>query len=273
MSNAFPFPCDVVIAGAGPVGLFLACELRLAGVSVTVIEQAHDPESPLKRLPFGMRGLSSPTLEAFHRRRLLDALVAPTNADPGSGGPASNAVHWQQQTRRPAGHFAGIQFFDDAIDTAKWAYRLPGSRRHPPGDRHGASGSRPDRTRPDPGRRDQARTCRGRCRRVGRRRHGARRGRDPARALARRMRRRTQRGAQGCRASSSKAPTPSSPDIPSRSRSRSRTALVPGRHYTPTGMYSYAPPGTIAMVDFRRRRLPSTRTRRRSSTCRRCCVE
>ncbi len=31
---------DVVIAGAGPVGLFLACELRLAGVSVLVLEQA-----------------------------------------------------------------------------------------------------------------------------------------------------------------------------------------------------------------------------------------
>ena len=26
--------------------------------------------------------------------------------------------------------------------------------------------------------------------------------------------------------------------------------LVPGRHYTPTGMYTYTAPGTIAMVDF-----------------------
>lgn len=53
---------DVVIAGAGPVGLFLACELRLAGVSVLVLEQAKEPHSPLKQLPFGMRGLSSPTI-------------------------------------------------------------------------------------------------------------------------------------------------------------------------------------------------------------------
>ena len=37
---------DVVIAGAGPVGLFLACELRLAGLSVLVLEQAEDPRSP-----------------------------------------------------------------------------------------------------------------------------------------------------------------------------------------------------------------------------------
>ncbi|MEG0186548.1 MAG: FAD-dependent monooxygenase, partial [Stenotrophomonas sp.] len=46
---------DVVIAGAGPVGLFLACELSQAGCSVLVLEQAASPESPLKRLPFGLR--------------------------------------------------------------------------------------------------------------------------------------------------------------------------------------------------------------------------
>ena len=67
---------DVVIAGAGPVGLFLACELRLAGLSVLVLEQAEDPASPLKRLPFGLRGLSAPTIEAFHRRGLLDDITA-----------------------------------------------------------------------------------------------------------------------------------------------------------------------------------------------------
>jgi flavin-dependent dehydrogenase len=51
---------DVVIAGAGPVGFFLACELRLAGLSVLVLEQAEDPCSPLKRLPFGMRAFLRP---------------------------------------------------------------------------------------------------------------------------------------------------------------------------------------------------------------------
>jgi hypothetical protein len=30
-----------------------------------------------------------------------------------------------QQPRRPGGHFAGIQFFYDNIDTTKWPYRLP----------------------------------------------------------------------------------------------------------------------------------------------------
>ena len=115
---------DVVIAGAGPVGLFLACELRLAGLSVLVLEQAEDPRSPLKRLPFGMRGLSAPTIEAFYRRGLLDDMAAPQRVkDSGSG--SAPAAHWMQQARRPGGHFAGIQFYLDNIDSSKWPYRLP----------------------------------------------------------------------------------------------------------------------------------------------------
>jgi 2-polyprenyl-6-methoxyphenol hydroxylase-like FAD-dependent oxidoreductase len=67
---------DAVIAGAGPVGLFLACELRLAGCSVLVLEQAEDPHSPLKRLPLGLRGLWGPSIEAFYRRGLLNELAS-----------------------------------------------------------------------------------------------------------------------------------------------------------------------------------------------------
>ncbi|WP_244482361.1 FAD-dependent monooxygenase, partial [Bradyrhizobium pachyrhizi] len=37
MHNHHPIPHDVLIAGAGPVGLMLACELRLAGCSVLVL--------------------------------------------------------------------------------------------------------------------------------------------------------------------------------------------------------------------------------------------
>jgi 2-polyprenyl-6-methoxyphenol hydroxylase-like FAD-dependent oxidoreductase len=50
---------DVIIAGAGPVGLFLAYELALAKCSVLVLEKAEDPHSPLKQLPFGIRGLNA----------------------------------------------------------------------------------------------------------------------------------------------------------------------------------------------------------------------
>ncbi len=110
---------DVIIAGAGPVGLFLADELRLGGCSVLVLEQARDPHSPLKGLPFGLRGLSVPTIESFDRRDLLDAIEA---GAVDSDAPA--AAHWKRQKRQPAGHFAGIQFFHDQIDSQAWPYRL-----------------------------------------------------------------------------------------------------------------------------------------------------
>jgi 2-polyprenyl-6-methoxyphenol hydroxylase-like FAD-dependent oxidoreductase len=113
---------DVIIAGAGPVGLFLACELRLADLSVIVLEQAPNPHSALKQLPFGLRGLSVPTTEAFHRRGLLDEILAAQRAKAGA---IKSAAHWMQQMRKPAGHFAGIQFYQDDVDAAKWPWRLP----------------------------------------------------------------------------------------------------------------------------------------------------
>ena len=115
---------DVVISGGGPVGLFLACELRLAGVPVLVLERQTDPVSPLKSLPLGLRGLSAPTLDAFDRRGLLDDVQAAHHVNEAAGARAS--AHWMQQQRRPAGHFAGIQFFHEDVDASKWRYRLPG---------------------------------------------------------------------------------------------------------------------------------------------------
>ena len=115
---------DVVIAVGGPVGLFLACELRLADLSVLVLEQAEDSRSPLKRLPFGRRGLSAPTIEAFYRRGLLKDIGAlePVKIGLMGGGVSGVGV---RQPRHPAGHFAGIQFDADNVDSSKWTYRLP----------------------------------------------------------------------------------------------------------------------------------------------------
>ncbi|SDP99834.1 2-polyprenyl-6-methoxyphenol hydroxylase [Mucilaginibacter sp. OK268] len=111
---------DVIIAGAGPVGLFLACELALAKCSVLILEKAEDPHSPLKQVPFGIRGLNALSVEALYRRDLLQELELHKRLK----NPHLNA---KQGTRRQGGHFAGIVFHDDDIDTSQWRYRLPSS--------------------------------------------------------------------------------------------------------------------------------------------------
>jgi 2-polyprenyl-6-methoxyphenol hydroxylase-like FAD-dependent oxidoreductase len=111
---------DVIISGAGPVGLSLACELALAKCSVLILEKTQTPHSPLKQLPFGIRGLSAPSVEALYRRGLLDELEVPKRLKD----PHSNAV---QGPRRQVGHFAGIPFHAGNIDTSRWQYRLPSS--------------------------------------------------------------------------------------------------------------------------------------------------
>jgi 2-polyprenyl-6-methoxyphenol hydroxylase-like FAD-dependent oxidoreductase len=117
---------DVIIAGAGPVGLFLACELRLQKLSVLVLEQLEDPQSPLKRMPFGRRGLWGPSVEAFYRRGLLDAIAQPTFDAKSPGLPQPGSMAAGDNKRGPAGHFAGIQFDYINIDLSRWSYRLAG---------------------------------------------------------------------------------------------------------------------------------------------------
>lgn len=233
---------DAVIAGAGPVGLFLACELRLANLSVLVLEQAGDLRSPLKRLPFGMRGLSVPTMEALYRRGLLSELAV---AQDTSGGTA----HWQQQKRRPAGHFAGIQFFADDIDTAKWCYRLPS-----PADT------------PMPVALEDLETVL--TARAGTMDVEILRGRNvesldqtadevAVHAGGETFRGQWLVGCDGGRSTVRKASgfdfVGTEPEFTGYSvevRMADPDMLPLGRHYTPTGMYTFARPGTIAMADF-----------------------
>ena len=111
---------DVIIAGAGPVGLFLACELALAKCSVLILEKAADPQSPLKQLPFGIRGLNAPTIEALYRRDLLKELEVHKRLK-------NPHLNTKQGARRQGGHFAGIVFYEDDIDTSQWKYRLAGA--------------------------------------------------------------------------------------------------------------------------------------------------
>lgn len=111
---------DVVISGAGPVGLFLACELALAQCSVLVLEKEENRNSSLKQIPFGIRGLSAPTIEILYRRGLLEKL----EIHKGLKNPHSNGG---EGARRQVGHFAGIPFLEGDIDASKWKYRLPSS--------------------------------------------------------------------------------------------------------------------------------------------------
>jgi 2-polyprenyl-6-methoxyphenol hydroxylase-like FAD-dependent oxidoreductase len=87
---------SVVIVGAGPVGLWLAAELRLRAVPVIVLEQRESISPHSKALTIHPR-----TLEIFAQRGLAEPVLA--------GGP-----------RVPTGHFGGLEQRLDfsALDTA-----------------------------------------------------------------------------------------------------------------------------------------------------------
>lgn len=62
---------DVIVVGAGPVGLMLAAELRLAGASPVVLERLAEPDPQRKS-----RGVGPLALEALERRGLGGKLAA-----------------------------------------------------------------------------------------------------------------------------------------------------------------------------------------------------
>jgi len=129
---------DVVIAGGGPVGLFLALELRRAGVSVLVLERLSDPRSPLKASWMGMRGLNFPSVEAFYRRGMLSAVrecalgwMQPEqrtgiqlNGTPEGAG--NGAGRQAAAPPRFGGHFAGIMLDPAKFDFSGRKYLMGG---------------------------------------------------------------------------------------------------------------------------------------------------
>lgn len=106
-------PYDAIIAGAGPVGLFLACELRLAGASVLLLEKNENPSTPLKSGWMGARGLNFPSTEALYRRGLLSGAKTLLMAGLIGEGKAPSPP---AATPRFAGHFAGIMLDASKID-------------------------------------------------------------------------------------------------------------------------------------------------------------
>jgi 2-polyprenyl-6-methoxyphenol hydroxylase-like FAD-dependent oxidoreductase len=65
---------DVIVVGAGPVGLMLAGELRLGGARVVVLERLAVPTTESRASTLHAR-----TMEMFDQRGLLDALGTPPN--------------------------------------------------------------------------------------------------------------------------------------------------------------------------------------------------
>ena len=122
---------DVIIAGGGPVGLFLACELRLAGISVLVLEKLEDTRTPLKSNYTGGRGLNLPSVEAFYRRGLLKAVreTAIGWVDPQSrrGMEIANTERASlPNVPRFAGHFAGIVIDANNLDFSAEKFMVQG---------------------------------------------------------------------------------------------------------------------------------------------------
>src|SRR6266496_627746 len=85
---------DVIVIGAGPVGLFLAAELRLAGAEVVVLEKLTAPAEETKA-----RGLGALATEALWRRG-LGAQLAEAHA--------SGSTDFARDHGSALGHFANI---------------------------------------------------------------------------------------------------------------------------------------------------------------------
>ncbi|MFI5525602.1 FAD-dependent monooxygenase [Streptomyces platensis] len=107
---------DVVVAGGGPVGLMLACELALAGISAVVLERLTEVDTTIKA-----GAINSPSSEAFYRRGMLPGLVEAQRAalERFSSFLRQRQAAGASSVQRPpkfAGHFAGIMLRGDLLD-------------------------------------------------------------------------------------------------------------------------------------------------------------
>src|ERR1700683_3288311 len=133
---------DVLVVGAGPVGLMLACELKLGGASVIVLERLTEIAQPVKA-----GSLNTPAMEALYRRGLLPGVLeqqqrmqqqflafrrqrdpqAAGASAPGARGPsASGPAPAPTQAPKLAGHFGGRWLNADLIDGTDPDFAAPG---------------------------------------------------------------------------------------------------------------------------------------------------
>jgi 2-polyprenyl-6-methoxyphenol hydroxylase-like FAD-dependent oxidoreductase len=111
------------VAGGGPVGLFTAHELGLAGCSVLVLERDRESTSQWKVLPLGLRGLNAGSARTLDRRGLLEAVAEASGSDVATlGAPADSDA---APAPRGISHFAGMDLDATLIDVAALEYRLP----------------------------------------------------------------------------------------------------------------------------------------------------
>lgn len=98
---------DVVVVGAGPVGLLLAIELKLGGADVIVLERLTAPNVAIKGTSVGPLGA-----EALQRRGMGPALAEAEDRTFAAMGPAG--VERRAQAYRSRGHFATLPLRADA---------------------------------------------------------------------------------------------------------------------------------------------------------------
>src|SRR6478609_1069761 len=101
---------DVVIVGAGPVGLFLAIELATAGVKPLVLERLVEPDGTLKAAAVG-----AVAAEALQRRGLAPALEEAHRATLLRMAPALKARFGSGAVKKPGGHFSAIFLIDQSL--------------------------------------------------------------------------------------------------------------------------------------------------------------
>jgi 2-polyprenyl-6-methoxyphenol hydroxylase-like FAD-dependent oxidoreductase len=101
---------DVVVAGAGPVGLLLAIELATAGVKPLVLERLVEPERTIKAAGVGAVGA-----ETLQRRGLVHALDDEERAVMALVMPMLKARFGSGPIKKPGGHFSALFFIDQSL--------------------------------------------------------------------------------------------------------------------------------------------------------------